>query len=328
MIGDLLWLLMLACLGLAAALAARPCPLRPGLHVQVYLDKLPGADHAAHVRAFAAECARLAADGVVGVVAHGFPGFTRADFEDYALAAGRCGLQCSVAFGLSDYWSKHAEDAARRIAAVACSPFCAALFLDAEGGWENEAGDRVAATALGRVLRELLPDVWICDQPWPVPTLHGSFPDAEFAAFIDASARQFYFNDWRAQLGRSRVRVLLERFTRSVATLLRRIGPVRQLWTVQGYGWDDVPADLVDVLLRHADEPLIVWSEPEPDDSFRRCARAAQTLARLGYVGPDAVQRFQRAYNADAAAHPERSLETLDVDNRAGEHTLTALEAA
>jgi hypothetical protein len=301
----------------AAPPPARPCPLAAGLHVQVYCDTLAGEGHAAKVASFAGECARLRMAGAAGVVVHVFPGCTRADFEDYARAARGAALQCSVAFGLSDYQSHHAEQAARAMAAVAASPLCDALLLDAEGGWENDPTDRAAAVTLGRVLRALVPAAWICDQPWPMPTLHGSFPDAEFGAFVDASARQLYVNDWAKLLGTERARKMLPRFEASIATVVHRLHleHVRQLATIQGYGWSGIAADLVDILMTHYTEPLFVWSEPEPEPLFYVAARAVHAsaggyldalralgaavdpvdlaLAERDYRGPDRVQRYQ-----------------------------------
>jgi len=326
MIAALLVVLFVG-LALAAAVAVRANPLRKGLHCQVYLDKLRGEGHAAKLVSFNAECATLAAAGFVGVVCHGFVGgFTADSFGDYAAIAQRNGLQCAAAFGLGQSNSHNPVAAGKWMARVALHRLCGALLVDAEGAWEDEASDRPAAAAMGAAFRELAPDVFVVDQPWPVPTLHGSFPDKEFAGWIDASARQYYFNDWK---GRDRVKRLSAWFNGAVTTLLRRLGGLArpQLFTIQGYGWADILADCVALLLQHQAEPMFVWSEPLPDAAFLRCTRAVLKLAVLGYTGPGAVLAFQRAHNAGAREVAQRNPALLTEDGRCGPLTLAALEA-
>jgi hypothetical protein len=292
-------------------------PLKAGVHVQIYRDALHGADRAAKLARLDAALADFAAAGVAGVAFHGFVGdLTPAKFGELAALAARHGLQASAAFGLGDGNSHRPEQAGVWMASVAKRPDCAALILDAEGAWENEPGDRPAATAMGASFRASAPDAYVITQPWPVPTLHSKFPEREFAAWVDADARQAYVNDWTRQYGKARYARCMAWFAASQAQLARQLGDLArpQLITLQGYGWADILPDLVDGLLTH---PIVVmWSEPFPDAATMRALAAVKALKTAGCTGPDAVRQFQARHGAPLA-----------VDGRCGEKTMAALGA-
>jgi hypothetical protein len=293
----------------------RPCPLKAGWHVQVYRDAIRGPDHAVRLRALEAGLGACARAGAVGAVAHGFVGDLSPErFGEFADVAHGHGLQASAAFGLGGGNERAPEAAAQWMARVALHPDCAALLTDAEGAFEV-AGARDAVVRMGRTFRAAAPDAYVITQPWPVPTLHSKFPEREFAAWVDADARQAYVNDWTRQYGKARYARCMAWFAASQAQLARQLGDLArpQLITLQGYGWADILPDLVDGLLTH---PIVVmWSEPFPDEDFLRAAAAVAALQRLGLSGPTAVLAFQTTAG-------------LTADGICGPKTLAALGVA
>ncbi len=268
--------------------------LPAGVHVQIYREAVP--DEASLDDALDA----LGALGVAGVAWHGFPAeLTPARFAALREKADARGLLSFAAFGLGRGANKSPRDAGERIAAVAHAPGCAGVLFDAEHLWEDERSDKAKAATLMTAFRDAAPDALAIDQPWPIPTVHGSFPWEAFYAHVDFTAPQVYCNNWRQQWGRD----AYERFEawhldawRSLEARIARAGLAmpRKINTRQGYRW--FLDDCVTMLCR---EPtVIVWSDPFPDVTFRFALAAVRALAARGFAGADAVRAFQ----ADARA--------------------------
>jgi len=252
--------------------------LPPGIYVQCYRAKLPGASHQARLDGAARQLDALAAlPSLAGVFWHGFTlELTPSVFADWAKLCTDRGLLACAAFGLD------ATDPAgkgRRMAAVANHPACAAVAVDAEGAWD--VGQQAGALAMGAAFRAAAPRALVLDQSWPVPTVHSHFPYEQFDGFVDAHgayvefvdlhAEQRYCNDWTRPWGVKRYAKCEALFDASEAKL-DSILPARarrpHVRTIQGSGWGDIPMDLHDCLSSHA--TLLAWCEPWPDEAFLR----------------------------------------------------------
>ncbi|MFO0609494.1 MAG: hypothetical protein U0324_40395 [Polyangiales bacterium] len=265
-----------------------------GVHVQIYRDAVPD------VASLDAALDALRALGVAGIAWHGTTHELTPDvFGPLHEKAAARGMISFAAFGLGRGANKSPETAGERIAAVARTPGCAGVVFDAEHLWEDARDDKAKAAALMTAFREAAPDALAVDQPWPIPTSHGSFPWEAFYARVDVTAPQVYCNNWRQRWGRD----AYERFEawhlaswRSLEERIARAGLAMppKINTRQGYRW--FLDDCVTMLCR---EPtVIVWCEPYPDRTFRFALEAVRALAGRGFAGPDAVRAFQ----ADARA--------------------------
>lgn len=299
-----------------------------GIIPQLYLDKLPAAwtDRATVLDA---AFVQFLARGVRAVAVHGFSTtLTPSVFRRYAALCKTRGLACLAAFGMD---SSDPTGKADRIGAVLVLPECDGVVLDAEDAWEDEDDDLAKAAAFrDRFLpwRARAPGKVVVDQPWPVPTVHRTWPYEQFAACVDLRCPQDYYNDWKSVYGRDRYAKLNPRFAASWAEMdarLDRFGLRRPLGkTIQAYAWGDILPDLCDCLLRNP--TVIAWAEPLPDAAFMRCALGVEHLrAKCEAAGvpcaPDAVRWYQQAYNGSGATP------RLTVDGRMGELTLAALGA-
>ena len=276
-----------------------------GLWIQPYRAKIPGATEEQKVAAFFARVDALFSLFpvlrlvLVGVLPHGFSSeFTSAKFALWRDAAAQRGLQAGAAFGIGS--TNNAAIVGARIGAVAATPGCALVQLDAEGPeWEQSAA-RAAATALCKALvatpgAERVP---LFNQSWPVPTWHSSYPFEQFAVYCWAFSEQRYYNNWT---GLDRYRRNEAWFNESwgteekteLAPTMARVLP--HCPTIQGYAWDGIGPSEVTCLTKYADVPVSVWSEWWPEDSFWENSRCVAELAQRGYVGPLAVWNFQAA---------------------------------
>lgn len=322
----------------------RPCPLKPGAHLQVYLDVLAGHTHAARMADLDAILAEWAAAGGVGFVVHAYVGaLTLALFGELADLAAKHGLQVSCAWGLGETDSHNPRAAAAWIARIAADPRCAATVLDAETKWRNEASDVEAAAALGRELRRLAPAAYYVGQFAAVlqtkDTEYRNMGRREFLAWLDALASMDYRNYSIAPKGEPKRfdpgrYAIFERWRERHATLGADLG-VPQTWatlqTLQGYWWTGIVHSLVDCLMTAPGGVSLVWAEPRPDADFLAAMRAVQAsggqqlaalhalaaqgypipdvelaLVARGYTGPGALKRFQREHGLkdDGVAGP------------------------
>lgn len=294
--------------------------LAPGLYFQVYRDAIRGS----HSAALLAALDKWAdSPSVKGVVLHSVNlEMSEAEYEPLAKLVHARGLAALASFGLGD---ERVERTGKAIARFAKREDCAAAVFDMEGAWENEPDDRDDARRLFDAFRADAPDAFAADQPWFVPTVHSRFPWPETATAIDLRCPQVYCNDFKGRWGRQRYARVELWHSESWATMERRWRaagmPIRpRSRTIQGYGWQDIPADLVDCLLVHAAAaPVIVWCDPFPAPDFLRGLQAVDALREQGgYTGPNAVLDFQRWSNAN-------DFLPLKEDNRCGEKTLAAL---
>lgn len=244
--------------------------MTPGLYIQVYRDPIPGADSPAKRAWMEPHLTAWALLGVRGVAWHGFA--SELTPERLAPLTALCrprGLASLAAFGMD---ASNPATKAQRIGTVLTSPDCDGVVLDAEGAWDKDAKP---AAAIFRdtflPYRTKAPGKPVLDQPWPMPLLHSGFPYDEFGACVDARAVQMYCNDWRGADRYSRVST---ESARQWATLDKRLTIHRPVWwTVQGRGWLDIAGDLVHVFDRAEREPVLVWCEPVPSDTFLHALR-------------------------------------------------------
>lgn len=288
--------------------------LAPGLYIQPYRDAIRG-DHL--------DALKRALDvwgsspQVKGIAPHSVNlEMSEAEYAPLAAEARARGLACLAAFGLGDSFP---ERYGTRIARFALRDDCDGVVFDMEGAWENERDDRDDARQMFAAFRRDAPRATAVDQPWFAPTLHSSFPWKETAEAVDLRCPQVYCNDFKSRFGRERYAKVEKWHRDSWSTMERRwsaaripIRPVSR--TIQGYAWDDIPADLVLTLLTHATAaPVFVWCDPFPAPSFLRGLDAVDALRARGFTGHDAVADFQRADG------------TLTADNRCGPKTLARL---
>jgi len=214
--------------------------------------------------------------GCKGIAWHGFSHELNIDaMRDLTDLCRERAVLSWAAYGMDD---SDPELKANRIGSVLASDLCDGVVLDAEGAWEDEASDVAKAHAFYtafRTWRDRAKGKVVIDQPWPKPTVHWSrFPWEDFSACVDAHAPQDYYNDWKSNYGVDRYRKLVPIFNAAWTKLQVRLaaeGLKRPRWsTIQGYGWDDIQADLAACLNLSATMPLLVWSEPFPSDSFMR----------------------------------------------------------
>ncbi|HSN30000.1 MAG TPA: hypothetical protein VLT45_27120 [Kofleriaceae bacterium] len=249
--------------------------LTPGLYVQVYRAKVPGAARPQRLMLLDAHAQEWARLGAKGIAWHGFSTELTIDaMRDLTAICRNHSLVSLAAYGMD---SSDPTGKGERIGRVLESDVCDGVVLDAEGAWEDDAdGDdreharRFASTFLPH--RQHAPGKPVIDQPWPVPTVHWSWPWEEFAECVDARAPQYYVNDWTSTFGRDRFARCVGKFDEAWRRLDARLTPTGharpRVWTIQGYGWGDIRADLATALKRAQTEPLIVWCEPFPDDAF------------------------------------------------------------
>lgn len=287
--------------------------LPPGLYMQVYRGAIRG-DHAT---ALAHELATWGhSPSVAGVALHGVNAeMSEAAYAALAALAAAHGRLCLAAFGLGD---SHPTAYGEMIGRFAARDDCAATVWDMEGSWENEADDPAKAQRMfDAYAASAHPDKLTVDQCWFVPTFHHAFPWPQTAARIKLRAPQVYHNDFKPRWGRERYAKVEAWHARSWTEMeseWHRDGvPVRpHVRTIQGYGWSDIPYDLVTCLLANQAQPTLVWCDPFPTPAFLAGVAVVDALRARGYYGPTAVADYQRENG-------------LAVDGKAGAATRAAL---
>lgn len=251
--------------------------MTPGLYIQVYRDAIkadprrPWMDSSAAKREWLMPHLTMwALLGVRGVAWHGFSTeLTAAALAPLTAMCRGSGMLSLAAYGMD---ATDPAGKALRVGNVLVSDACDGVVLDAEGAWDK-GGKAAAATFRDAFLpyRAKAPSKPVVDQPWPMPLVHSGFPYDEFGACVDARAPQVYVNDWR---GSDRFARVTAESARQWAELDKRITVKRPVWaTFQGYGWDSIRDDLVRVFDRAEREPVLVWCEPVPSDTFMHALR-------------------------------------------------------
>ncbi len=248
----------------------RPVPFS-GIAIQVFRGKVPGTTPTVRRDWCRKRLDEAVAAGVSAIVWHGFTTeLTPEKYEPLATITRERGLISLAAFGMDD---TDPEGKARRISAVSHHPDCAGIVFDWEGRWEDESDDAAKALAFEKVYSELGADRWRCDQPWWKPTVHTKSPWRQFARIVDARFRQNYCNDYEGKDRYERINAGSEKawaWLNSAVLRPEEIRPV--LNSREGYGWRDIPASLERMLVD--DAPVIIWSEPWPDQIFMRALKA------------------------------------------------------
>lgn len=343
-------------------IAPRPTPpaLVGRIVNQVYRDPIPGSTPQAKadnlhrlVDSFAKE------DRAPAVCFHGFPGELEHQWDRLAGYAQGANVLALAAWGLdTERLSGRAKGQA--MAAVLKRSSCAAGLADMEGRWDVRTGagdntDEDDALAMGEAVRADAPGATVGDQCWPIIGAHGDvrtlrrpleaggvfagFPVDECAVQLVnwARFRQLYPNEagfvrrW-GTARYARMRAWMDSSWAPVQRALALDGLDRPLAvTLQCYGWDDIPADLCDAMLRYgacAAQVVIGWYNPGKDCAlWRRYTRFVHALVDGGLAAPgydpvEVVKSYQRMHNATPGALP-----LLAVDGRAGLKTLVAFEA-
>ena len=296
-----------------------PRPKPPaGVYVQLYRHATPGRTPAAkraQLTRYLDQIAAWAAHGVVrGVVFHGFPRELVGAWESLARLAHTRGLLALASWGLdsakdNDGTRLSAREKGQLVGRVLADASCAAGLLDAEGQWDTTKGadddmNDAGALALGEALRAEAPDAWVGDQPWYAIEAHGDLrrpakPLGEGGVFrgfpVDEFARVTNWGRFRqAYIYRDQGVEDTDTFPRmdtewsNVTPALRAAGLDRPLYvTLQGYGWR--LSRLVYRLLERCllpEHPLVIWSDPFPDDITARALAAVAHLCARGYVQP------------------------------------------
>lgn len=240
------------------------------------------------------------------VAFHGFPGELPAHYDGLAARAAAHGLTPAAAFGL-DSKSTSGTAKGEAIGDVGARQNCALVLIDCESHFDEHGAAEMHA--IGDAARAKAPDALLIAQPWPEPLMHSGFPYEEENAFCDANGPQWYFGDWRQSLGKDRVEHLRPVFERQWAAMNagRLKSCLRRMTiTLQSEGWDDIPHELVSLL---AEFPgAVVWCDKglARSPAWWEAVKAASALAQGGFIGPDAVRRFQASVGltADGTAGP------------------------
>lgn len=288
--------------------------LPKGIYPQIYRGAITGATQKEKIKALTDHLDLYKSLGIPGILMHGFTGeLDVKKFQELEALCEARGLLCIPAYGLD---SSDPTGKGQRMGAVAAASKSKILVLDAEGAWENELADKQHAVDMGKALRAVAPNVLILDQPWPVPTLHSSFPWEEFAAYVDMHAAQWYYNDFGKNFGQERYSKCNTWFSKSWTELDKKLtlkGLVRpEILTIQGYGWETIFPDLIHCLT--SNETLIIWVEPWLSDTLVKGVKVKNELTKRGFVGTSAVYDFQISTNG-----------LLTADNSCGPKTLTML---
>lgn len=294
--------------------------LKKGIYLQTYRAAIPANTEQQKVNMFFAAFDALSdrrKRAVKGIIPHGFTvEFTVERWKLWVNACEQRGLVCGVAFGLDD-----SEPAAKgqRIAQFAVYTNCVVMLLDAEGAWD-QIEDQAKVALLCNPIVAANPRQLMMTQPWPVPTYHMNFPYQQFAKYTQAVAEQRYYNDWKQTYGTKRYKICESWFDESWGTLEKNVlsrtvpSTIRpHAVTIQGYAWGDIPYDLVTCLCRHLTQPVIVWSDWFPEESFWYGVEPAQELLEREFIGENAVWMFQS------------STDTLTIDGLCGPRTREAL---
>lgn len=237
--------------------------------------------------------------GVKCVVAHGFTNeLTVAKYEAWATPVIAAGLLAGAAFGLGATNRDHPDDTGHAMGAVFASALCSLGMVDAEGVYDNNARQKVAL--MMTAMRKVCPKGrnWVVDQLWFAILHHPNFPVEEFSAAVDEHDAQVYVNDFISTYHRTRYPFVMNwyqnEWTKCETERLEPKGLVipRGI-TIQGYGWDDIPADCVRCL--GSFRSARIWCEPFPSETVMMCMRAVEWFITHGYdTSKIGVARFQK----------------------------------
>lgn len=335
----------------------------PQVIFQLYRGGIPGPRQAARAK-LQQGVATLSQAGSDLVCFHGFPRELQAAWEGLAKLAKDEGVAAMASWGLdgeadNDRTVLTGAEKGACMGAVLAQGSCVAGLADAEGRYDDaekrrpgDPTDEDDVLAMGEALRALAPDALVGDQCWFAIQSHGDLrgkaskilaadPRNVFAGFpVDEFARKVV--NWRqfrqgycnqagfvARWGRNRYEKIFEWMAKDWATLE---APFKQAGlhyapgvTIQGYGWDDVPADLAHCMLDTVvtkQQPLIVWCHWMPSHLVLQMSRVVRFLVERGFALPglpaaEIVKRFQIDYNLTARVK-------LKVDGQLGMNTALA----
>jgi len=291
---------------------------------------------------------------------HGFPQELQGAWDGLATIAADHGLSALASYGLDSSGLSGALKGTL-MGDVLARPTCAAGLLDMEGAWDDsdkgkpgDVTDKGDALDMCAALRNRAPNALIGDQCWFAIDSHGElrarpigqdvfegFPADEVArkAVNWRQFRQAYCNhaEYKARWGTLRYRKVFDWMARDWSKLeapFKRAGlHYAPGVTIQGYGWDDMPWNLVDCLLQTCitdGQPVIVWCDYDatygyvaPSPVVVACIKAlaflrARGFAPLGRTPGDVVRAYQADYNRTAAR-------PVAVDGKCGPGTLATM---
>lgn len=276
--------------------------------------------------------------GLTHVCFHGFPRELRDMWDGLALLAADAGIQALASWGLDGETDGGKPFTGRAkgalIGEVLAKPSCKAGLLDAEGRWDDadkgvsgDVTDRNDALELGIALRAKAPQALVGDQPWFAIDSHGEvrrkpvtdrqdvfagFPADEFGRVTNwRRFRQAYCNQasFKRQWGTTRYEKVFGWMERDWAKLelpFRQAGlPFDLGVTIQGYGWEDCPSDLIHCVLDTCvtkGQELIVWCDYAPSALVVAAVQVLNLLrtkgyALLGRTPQEVVRMYQASYN-------------------------------
>lgn len=331
--------------GLRSTMDPRPPP-PVGIYLQLYRGAYKDKPGKSKRDQLWAHVDQIKAMGLPGVVFHGFPEELLEQWDGLAAGAQERGLLALASWGLDTKTSTmSAVRKGELVGKLLARPTCAAGLLDAEGQWDSDLGpaddmDEAGAVAFCDALLSEAPAAWVGDQPWYAIDSHGNvrktakrereggvfsgFPVDEFARVCNwGRYRQAYVHP---SLGTT-YKGVFDRMDREWATVnpaLEAAGLGRPLRvTAQGYFWK-LHQKVHMLLDRHvrADDPIIIWAEPFPDDISIRGIRIVEWLktngmAKVGCDPMETIKKLQTELNTRG--------HRLDVDGWCGNATAAAL---
>jgi len=253
------------------------------------------------------------AAGVDFVAPHGSIGVSQRDILS------RHGMPYALAFGL-DGASTGAEKGKRVADAVTAHPNARFSLLDAEGQWDTDkgAGDTTTpkeALVMGRTIRAQHPNACLIDQPWFAMQSHGDerkvplsienggtfagFPSDEFASFINGRCPQVYFRNFHGADAYAKVMAWHRRDWAEHEKSLDRAGLVRpRSMTLQGYGHQERPQDLIDAMLTPEclNALVVLWWDAQYRSQFPLLLTLIKARRHIRVAG--GIQAFQTLIGA------------------------------
>ena len=326
--------------------------------IQIYRDAIPGRGDAGREDTLKRFLDGMKKDGWCEAVCfHGFATELVTHWDSLATMALGRGLKPLASWGL-DTNKLGGKVKGELVGAVVSQPNCVAGLLDAEYEWDHAKsnGDLTTpeeALKLGDALRTVAPNALVGDQCWFALESHGDdrdtpgplglddvftgFPADEFAvkAVNWIRFRQAYFNNKSTKDAWGKTRwdkgeAWMDRdwkqfhdncIKKGRQNLVRPLGI-----TIQGYGWDDIPWVLVNVLLKYLiqnNQPVVIWCDAFPTPVVVSALRFVAFLRANGFAinstdPRSIVRKFQTSYNA---THPKTPLK---VDGAGGEVSMRA----
>lgn len=213
--------------------------------------------------------------------------------------------------------------------------------VDMEGAWDVDTGpqdetDESGAVVMLGYVRSALPNIVLMDQSWFAIMSHGDnrrtikpigeggsfagFPRDEIAKFVNASAPQPYWCNFRRLRPRDAAKYVFHRMEREhkeFETHLAKLDPklvIPRTITIQSYGHERNPGELVSVLLAYADRPIVMWRDFRFATGYAftlRCIKAAQKIKAAGFTGLEAVKKFKQSLNGALPVNDDCDTATL-----------------